>query len=409
MKTAILLGAGSSLPAGYPSTRCLTNRVLSGNGVKRHSDLTYYIDGTTPPTGVVRLANCMVRWLHAEAERYFSARNERPSNYEDLFYLAKQVSDEEKGQMENPAVYPFITKLRAEMSPLVETANAENKDPNKPSYPYIPRDFQTLLGETCNYISDIVWSALCSVLKPMDHLKIFVEACRTGNVTGISTLCHDIHVETHLKKAGIAIADGFSDGKDGVRYWNGDLYSKRKIPFLKRKIPFLKLHGSVDWCRLSPDDSPSWYDERIGIRLDSTKKDGKVQKPVDYRPLLLIGTFNKPVEYSQRIFLDLHHRFRSTLREADQLVVCGYSFGDKGINTAVIEWCYEKCGRRLLIIHPDPDELFSNARPAIHNLKNSNYIDFIESRLQDVDVDEFLKKICSPGKSPKACNSEKVD
>ena len=64
-------------------------------------------------------------------------------------------------------------------------------------------------------------------------------------------------------------------------------------------------------------------------------------------PLLLIGTFNKVAEYSRGIFLDLHHRFRSTLREADRLVVCGYSFGDKGINTAVIEWYYAKRGRRF--------------------------------------------------------------
>ena len=393
MKTAILLGAGSSLPAGYPSTQCLTNLVLSGNGVKRHSDLTYSIDGTTPPTGVVRLANCMARRLHAEAERCFSARDERPANYEDLFYLAKQVSDEAMGQMENPAIYPFITKLRAHMSPLVEAANAENKDPNKPSHPYIPSDFDKLLDETCNYIADIVWRSLRRKQKPTNHLKILVEACRTGKVTAIATLCHDAHVETHLRREGIPLDDGSSDEKEDVRYWNGDLSSNCKIPFLK-------LHGSVNWFRFRPDDSPpSWYDDRIGIPPDGchnhTRRDGRLQMAVDGRPLLLIGTFNKVAEYSQGIFLDLHHRFRSTLREADQLVVCGYSFGDKAINTAILDWYYAERGRRLLIIHQNPCELFSNARPAIHNLKNSNYIDFIESRLEEVDVDEFLRKICS--------------
>ena len=145
MKTAILLGAGSSLPAGYPSTRCLTDRVLSGNGVKRHTDRT-------------RFVNCMVRRLHAEAERYFSAKRERPANYEDLFYLAEQLSDEVLGQMENPAVYPFFTKLKADMSPLVEAANAENEVPNKTSYPNIRDDFKVLLTKTCNYISKTVFA-----------------------------------------------------------------------------------------------------------------------------------------------------------------------------------------------------------------------------------------------------------
>ena len=389
MKTAILLGAGSSLPAGYPSTRCLTDRVLSGNGVKRHTDRT-------------RFVNCMVRRLHAEAERYFSAKNERPANYEDLFYLAEQLSDEVLGQMENPAVYPFFTKLKADMSPLVEAANAETKDPNKPSYPYIPRDFKTLINETCNYISGIVWSGLGREPTSTNHLKIFVEACGIGNVTGISTLCHDTHVETHLGREGISLADGFSDKENDVRYWNGDLSSNSKIPFLK-------LHGSVNWFRFRPDDSPpSWYDDRIGIPLNGdpgrTERDGERQDPLnDGRPLLLIGTFNKVADYSQGIFLDLHHRFRSTLREADQLVVCGYSFGDKGINAAVIEWYYEKRGRRFLIIHPDPCELFSNARAAIRSKwhdewKDNNSIDFMPSRLEKVDVDKFLRIICSPGK-----------
>ena len=392
MKPAILLGAGSSLPAEYPSTQCLTNLVLSGKGVKRHSDLTYYIDGTTPPTGVVRLANCMVRRLHAEAERYFSARNKRPANYEDLFYLAKQVHDDAMGQMENPAVYPFITKLRAEMSPLVEAENAENEDPNKTSYPNIPDEFDKLLAETCNYISDIVWRSLCCKPTSTNHLKILVDACRTGNVTGIATLCHDTHVETHLRTKGIVLADGFSDEETVGRYWNRDLSSNSKTPFLK-------LHGSVDWFRFRPDDSPlcdedsPWFYERIGISLKGDKVDG--------RPLLLIGTFNKVPEYSQRIFLDLHHRFRFTLREADQLVVCGYGFGDQGINRAILEWYYAKLGRRLLIIHREPCELFSNARLAIQIAwqvwKQRNSIDFMPSRLEEVDVDEFLRIICSPG------------
>ncbi len=388
MKAAILLGAGSSLPAGYPSTRCLTNRVLCGKGVKRQSKGTYSKKDAT-------LLNCMVRRIHSEVEGYFSYWNERLAdfsawkgrlaNYEDLFYLARQASDEVLGNMENPAVHSFITKLRADMSTLVEAANAEKKDPNKTSYPNIPDDFDKLFGETCNYISKTVSSRLRPKPTSTDHLKSFVKACETGNVTGISTLCHDTHVETHLKKKGIALADGFSEKEEeGVRYWDGDFSSNSKTPFLK-------LHGSVNWFLFRPHCSSPWYDERIGISRkgghNHTKRDGVPRMRPESIPLLLIGTFNKVADYNQRIFLDLHHRFRSTLREADQLIVCGYSFGDKGINTAVIEWYYGKRGRRFLIIHPDPCELFSNARPAIQNLmKNSNYIEFIESPLQDVDA-----------------------
>ena len=395
MKTAILLGAGSSLPARFPSTQCLTDLVLSGDGVERHSDGTYYLKGCAPPAGgTVGLANRMVRRLHAEAVRYCAAYLERRPNYEDPFYLASQTSDEELGETENPAIDPFISELRAEISPLVAAANASNEDPDEPYEPGILGDFPNLLDETGNYISDVVWRSLCHKPASTDHLKIFVEACRTGWVTGIATLSHDTHVETHLRTEGISLADGFSDEEAGVRYWTGDLYSRARIPFLK-------LHGSVDWFRLRPRRSGPWYDDRIGIPLNgdyshTRTKDGDWQDALDGRPLLLIGTFNKVAQYSQGIFLDLHHRFRSILHEADRLLVCGYSFGDKGINTAVIEWYYGRRGRSLLIIHPNHDVLVSNARGAIRNRWEGwcarRSVDLLAKPLERVDADDIFTR-----------------
>lgn len=93
--------------------------------------------------------------------------------------------------------------------------------------------------------------------------------------------------------------------------------------------------GSVS---LLPSDE-LLFEESIGIPLDGdpchTKtSDGDWQDAIDGRPILLIGTFNKISEYTRGMFRDLHRRFRSMLRELDQLVVCGYGFGDKGINSS---------------------------------------------------------------------------
>ena len=162
----------------------------------------------------------------------------------------------------------------------------------------------------------------------------------------------------------------------------------------------LKLHGSVDWFRLRPADaSQPWFDDRIGIPLDGdfwhTETVAEVsQDPLGGRPLLLMGTFNKVAEYSRGIFLDLRYGFRSMLREADQLVICGYSFGDKGINSEVIDWYYAKLGRRFLVIHPNPDHLVSKARGAIQNKwdkwQKSGSVVVIAKRIEEVDTDEFL-------------------
>lgn len=387
MNTAILLGAGSSLAAGFSSTRCLTNLVLSGYGVKRHTDSAYYICGDSPPTGTPLFANSMVRRLYAQAERYYSTLAERRPNYEDLFYLALQVLDDQAGEMENPAILSFVNELRADMSQLIEDAKDEhchNID-----------SFFFLIRETRNYIADVVWRRLCCEPASQSQLDLIVRACNSVNVTSISTLCHDTHVETFLTDKGIALSDGFSEPEGGVRYWNGDFSSNGTIPFLK-------LHGSVNWFSLCPTSGDS-YDGRIGIPLNGDYEHMQTEEGESLllgnggRPLLLIGTFNKISAYSSGIFGELHQRFRSTISEANQMVICGYGFGDKGINIEILKWYYDEPGRRLVIIHPDPDSLVANARGAIKNRwpewKENGSISVIKKQFECVDIDEFTTTI----------------
>ena len=160
-KIAILLGAGSSVAAGFPSTNELTDLVLSGQGVTRHTDGAYYIGDKRdePPLVVLQLVKSMVKRLHTEAERCYV---ERPTNYEDLFYLAHQASDEESGKTENPDIRCFVDELRAEMSPLIQAVNSKNQDPFEPYEQHIPKDLEELLKETCNYIADVVSKRLLS-------------------------------------------------------------------------------------------------------------------------------------------------------------------------------------------------------------------------------------------------------
>ena len=381
-KIAILLGAGSSVAADFPSTQELTDLVLSGEGVWRHTNTTYILDGTNQADEKTRLANSMARRLCAKSEQYYLTRAERRPNYEDLYYLARQARDEETGNMENPAVFSFAQRLTSDTSQLITEVGTT---------------WEETLSETCHYIADVVWRRLCRPATRTDHLMPFIDACRSGCVTAISTLCHDSHVEKSLIDKGIPLADGFAEQQHGVRYWNkDDLCSKGKIPFLK-------LHGSVDWFHLQPNSSEPGFDVRVGIPLDGdynhTKTAGGVpQSSLDGRPLLLIGTFNKFTEYGLGIFRELHWHFRLLLEKSDKLVVCGYSFGDKGINSEIVEWYYAKRGRRFLIIDPHPDKLVENARGAISNKwstwKKSGSLEVISKPLECVDVAELKEAIC---------------
>ena len=243
MKTAFLLGAGSSVAASFPSTNDLTEHVLSGRGVWRHTDEAYYIEGTGPPDEATQFANCMVRQLHAVAERYYSSYGGRHANYEDLYYLAKQTLDEETGELENPAIHSFVEELRNSVLHLIKVGEEIREGP-RPYVSGVPYNFQMLLKEATNYIADIVCRRLCHKPEPesVNHLNVIAYACNSVNIASISTLCHDNHIETFLREQGLLISDGFSEQETGVRYWNGDFSSVGKTPFIK-------LHGSVDWFR----------------------------------------------------------------------------------------------------------------------------------------------------------------
>ena len=203
MKTAFLLGAGSSVAAGFPSTNDLTEHVLSGRGVWRHTDEAYYIKGAGPPDEATQFANCMVRQLHTVAERYYSSYGGRHANYEDLYYLAKQALDEETGELENPAIHLFVEELRNNVLPLIKVGNEIREGP-RPYVSGVPYDFQMLLKEATNYIADIVCRKLCH--KPVSgsirHLEVIANVCGSADISSISTLCHDNHVETFLREQG---------------------------------------------------------------------------------------------------------------------------------------------------------------------------------------------------------------
>ena len=378
MDTAILLGAGSSVAASYPSTQLLTDMVLSGCGIQKDGDGSYNLYDKTMRPEKAQAVNCMVRKLYTEAKSYYEPYPDRCANYEDLYYLAKQALDDESGEMENPAILPFVKKLKTSILPLLEELLKDETN------------YTNILIDTCDYITYVIHQNLLISPLKQEHLRVLADICRTINITSISTLCHDTHVEKFLIDADIKISNGFSEPQENVQYWNGDFSASNQIPFLK-------LHGSVNWLLLKPDPE-SFYNEKILIppkdqypnRVKLQGERWRYPFPV---PLLLIGTFNKIAEYSSGIFRELHYQFRSTINKADQLVVCGYSFGDKGINTEIIEWLYGRRKRRLVIIHPHPESLFTYARGAIQKhwdeWENNGALFTIKKPFEDMGIEDF--------------------
>ena len=392
-----LLGAGASIHAGYDSTKCLTEKILAPKGYFRHTDRRF-IPGNAPPetdyyTPVVRR---IIRWLFEQTLEYFQDRQDpKDLNYEDIYYLASQLKDDVT-ELQNPAVLPLIRRLKCEMilwpefKEYCEAYRLSTLDPDRVT-------FEQFCRETCHYIEDIVANVLnrsgeCCA----KHLGIIKAIRQTDGLElkGIATLAHDTHVEKNLKSAGISLVDGFSSAipHDPLRIWKNEFSSSDD------GIPFIKLHGSINWIPFDLRE-PNKYKElpihEIGVLAPSLAKGNSVyfrERYTDHRPFLLIGTFNKPAKYTWGLMLDIHYRFRKILEGSETLVVCGYSFGDKAINTELIFWHNSKRPRSLVVIDPRcRRDVINSARFAAATLLKSAH--FITKPMEDVEVDGFLEKI----------------
>lgn len=397
MRVAFLFGSGISIPAGMPSTQEITQQILAGEGsIRRHSNGTYDFDHPVSDDFAlqddsVSQVITLLKRLKSEVDQYYHiAEDQRQTNYEDLYYVTTQIHDSESGNYDNPVVQPFIEKALPDVKEL--WMQREYGHRNNPS-------LIALTQEAMNYVSDTVWNMLDKESIENCHLKSIMNACIDDQIATVDlfTLNHDTVLDKLLRQflleRNMAPNDGFGRPINGVRYWEPDLFDS--VP---SKVRLFKLHGSIDWFRFRPNNG-TWYDELVGIPSNqdawhTRNPSNQAQYPIDGRPLILIGTFNKMLQYTTSgIFAFLNCQFHCSLRRTQYLVISGYGFGDKGINSAITNWIYSSSDHRIIVIHHDPTQLMNNARAAIRHkwrdLENRNVLKAIPKRIEEVDWQEI--------------------
>lgn len=342
---AFLLGSGASIPAGMPDINELTEAVLSGTHPCREQ---HPERRDTIPR--------FLRTLRDHLSEYYRSRLQRPVQYEDLYYIVDQIMDEDSTNLDNPLVYSATRELHGALWQCAHAISSPN--------------ISTTAMHISNHIRTVVAGSLASVNGSLEYLQFLIDAlmAQPARQLTVVTLNHDLVVENACLQLGVLARNGFGPAVNDVRYWNPDLLSTRD-----EGCVLLALHGSISWFRFRTDDGDGWYDERIGSPISTNDihhtldPENRPQSVLEPQPLMLIGTFNKLPRYSRGIFLDLLNAFRSRLADTDTLVVCGYGFGDQGVNSTVIEWLYGSRKRRLLVVHPEPERLATSARGAIRD------------------------------------------
>lgn len=346
-RVSFLLGAGVSLPAGLPSTDELTTIILQGSNWGRHTDSKYYpnyhgVNGNNSVIAVLKYLDVIKGEISQFYQEY--EKDWRKFNYEVLYYVITQIDDSIHGEYENPVVYALVKKIEEKVSLILATNSLSSWD------------FKRLSRESKQYIRCVITSCLSKPATNNTHLRLIAEACQELKNTNIFTLNHDVILESVLAQNNINIVDGFGETINDVRYWTPAVYDATGDA-----IRYFKLHGSVNWY--------TFNDGKTGLVCNSDpdhslNQDGQLQSSLGPAKILA-GTFNKLLSYASGIYSELYFQFHRELKRSDTLIVSGYSFGDKGINSKIISWVSEVPRRCLIVLHERPSELAMGARGAI--------------------------------------------
>jgi hypothetical protein len=368
ISVGFFLGAGVSLPTA-PMTAALTQRIVDGNDrYFLHTDEDWYPRSAKTPAINLdkqqRATNVqgVISQFRQLVERYYIAREEpagcvvRQCTYEDIAYLADSVANTLSRERDDPGLLPLVEYLRAQLGWSVETV-------------------QKAADDALRFIRAVVYQELASLHPPNNHLRVLQEVIADPKVlqVPIYTLNHDCLIEDVLATSKVTIHDFLR--RDQSKRWI--LKVGNKVPRDARAVIY-KLHGSVRWRRFRPLESNNqdpWLHEWIGGDCDTAgarHDDGNVWRS-NGGPLILVGRFNKELSYLDAPYWHLFAEFERSLAKQRNIVISGYSFGDKAINAMLINWVYAtpKRGRRLIVLHADEAMLMNGARGAIRSKWNN--------------------------------------
>jgi hypothetical protein len=353
MNILFFLGSGVSYKTGLPDTKTITERLLNEDW-HYHTDSNFY-SGLHPHENwrdedITPLTQKFLKYIKKFADSYLKERGIEKVNYEDIFYIVKQLHDELSFETDNPAIKFFIEHL-------IEEFDIENN----PDFVElgIRMDFKDFCWKAKDFINCVVWQSVYTSSHPkgFDLLKEIIE-CDEFEKIDVATLNHDLLIEKFLKDIKIEYCDGFSEPDGDFCYFVPELYNEKS-----NKIRLFKLHGSVNWYRLRD------YDKKTNTTTDFYAKvinndhwhcknsKGEMLSTIKSYPIFLTGTMNKLSDYNFGIVRSVHLKFDEVLYKYDNIIMSGYGWNDKGINGRLMEWLLNSDDRKLILLHEEPESI----------------------------------------------------
>jgi hypothetical protein len=270
-------------------------------------------------------------------------------HYEALYYACQQVYDHLTDEFVNPILTPFVGQCVQELPRWWGYDSTAGFGPDLP-----PRSkVKFLTAEATSYISGIVAATLRPVSPTPEALRQLhaplLEACSDSSrvrFVDVVTLNHDILLESSLRAVGEDLEDGFVSSHllPNVMRWGGYRLEGRG------HVRLVKLHGSVDWWDIYLDENPR---RRMMVRSSACPGSLADRRQRTWssvrRSSILVGTSNKMLDYLKPGNITRLALFRRALMQTRAIVVSGYSFRDKGVNSLLIAWA--RRGRRIAVVN----------------------------------------------------------
>ncbi len=346
----IFLGSGVSFPTRLPGVGELTHAVQSGEWHKHTDQLFYrgvnqsFIDAN--PTPVIQR---FLRFLKGLADAGFAKEGRAEANYEDLFFICKQLEEHEDGMGRNMSILPFLESIRLSLGQFTI-----NQGHMSGSHSHL----LALASISCTLIQSVVRIELHTDKEPRG-LSLVPELAENVGTT-IVTLNHDLLIERVLRDCGISYRDGFGEPDGDVRWFDERILEPAEGPLL------LKPHGSIDWFFFFPNGEPNRPPGTaipIGNERDNCRTRDGVLLTKSGNPEFLTGVGNKIGSYNSGIFAEMMFRFHEVLKSERQIVMSGYGWADQGINVRLVDWLLMDKNRKLFLLHERPEEFLGRLTP----------------------------------------------
>ncbi|MBW7997704.1 MAG: hypothetical protein FVQ81_14240 [Candidatus Glassbacteria bacterium] len=381
MKVALLTGAGISYGCGLPTVEVLTQSLFEEEW-HNHTDECFY-PGIHPnpyyqKENLVYRIKPFLRILYNYAEKYLGNRNLGKPTYEDLFYLAAQISDEVSGMIINPAISLFFDAVNKQANNLYKPLGVGHR----------ALTLRYLSEKTTHYIQDVVQNKLSTNAVP-ENLDLILEMASDEAITrlDIYTLNHDLLIENLFAQNEIEYADCFDKPTGDIRRYNSSTYDSEV------KVKLYKLHGSINWYMFMNQkiEQPLSYIGMPTINDVNHCKDsnGNLITNISGRPYFLTGTYNKIFDYDLGLYAEILTRFQNSIEEHDKLIVSGYGWKDQSINRRILRWIYSNDNRKIICLHKDFLQELENKSAINMLVRHKDLIDLNQS----IIIDEWLSEI----------------